>query len=195
VGIDCPLGWPRAFVTFVSAHAANRPLPAAAPNTEALRLRATDVAVLRGSFRRPPLSVSTDLLGITALRTARLLAQLVEDRQIVDRSGVRGLVCEVYPAASRAAWGLSPTDGNVEHTLDQAHLQAAPAERNTAERARLRCPHSRSNRASCRPTGDRWPSCRPGRCRAGGRMDPRAAPRSHSRGTRLPSRVDHLSLS
>lgn len=127
VGIDCALGWPRTFVAFVSAHAANQPLPAAEVTTETLRLRATDIAVWRGPFGRVPLSVSTNLLGITALRTARLLAQLRDDGQLVDRSGVQGLVCEVYPAASRAAWGLSRTRRDVQQILDQLHLDAEPA--------------------------------------------------------------------
>ena len=127
VGIDCPLGWPRAFVAFVSAHAAKQPLPAAELTTETLRLRATDVEVWHGPFGRVPLSVSTNLLGITALRTARLLAQLRDDGHQVDRSGVEGLVCEVYPVASRAAWGLSLAHRDAQEILDQLHLNAEPA--------------------------------------------------------------------
>jgi len=63
VGIDCPLGWPRPFVDFVGAHAANRPLPTAELGTQSLRLRATDIAVMQRRLGRPPLSVSTNMLG------------------------------------------------------------------------------------------------------------------------------------
>jgi len=47
VGIDCPLGWPRAFVAFVTAHAAHQPLPTTEPGTRSLRLRATDIALVQ----------------------------------------------------------------------------------------------------------------------------------------------------
>lgn len=104
VGIDCPLGWPRPFVAFVAAHSANRPLPTTEFGTQSLRLRATDIAVVQRRPGRPPLSVSTNMLGVTALRAARLLAELRERGMPVDRTG-RGTVCEVYPAASRSAWG------------------------------------------------------------------------------------------
>jgi len=106
VGIDCPLGWPRPFVDFVGAHAANRPLPTTELSTQSLRLRATDIAVVQRRLGRRPLSVSTNMLGVTALRAARLLAELRDRGMPVDRAG-RGTVCEVYPAASRSAWGLT----------------------------------------------------------------------------------------
>jgi hypothetical protein len=41
------------------------------------------------------------MLGVTALRAVRLLAELRERDMPVDRAG-RGTVCEVYPAASRS---------------------------------------------------------------------------------------------
>ncbi len=109
VGIDCPLGWPRPFVAFITAHAANRPLPTTELGTHSLRLRATDIAVMQRRLGRPPLSVSTNMLGVTALRAARLLAELRERGMPVDRAGRagragRGTVCEVYPAASRAGF-------------------------------------------------------------------------------------------
>ena len=105
VGIDCPLGWSRAFVAFVAAHAANRPLPTMEPGTQSLRLRATDLAAYR-RIGRPPLSVSTNMLGVTVLRAARLLAELRDCGMAVDRTG-RGTVCEVYPFASRLPVGAS----------------------------------------------------------------------------------------
>jgi hypothetical protein len=104
VGIDCPLGWPRAFLAFIAAHAADVPLPIMGSDTRSLRLRTTDIA-LHERLGLNPLSVSTNMLGVTALRAARLLAALRECGMPVDRAG-RGMVCEVYPAASRVAWGL-----------------------------------------------------------------------------------------
>ncbi len=131
VGIDCPLGWPRPFVDFVGAHAANRPLPTTELGTQSLRLRATDIAVMQRRLGRPPLSVSTNMLGVTALRAARLLAELRERGMPVDRAG-RGTVCEVYPAASRSAWGLTRVRDLTE-LLSRLPLAVVPP----AERAQL----------------------------------------------------------
>ncbi len=127
VGIDCPLGWPRAFVAFVAAHAANRSLPTMEPGTQSLRLRATDLAVYR-RIGRPPLSVSTNMLGVTALRAARLLAELRDCGMAVDRTG-RGTVCEVYPFASRFAWRLPTGVRDLTGLLNRIHLAVAPPER------------------------------------------------------------------
>ncbi len=131
VGIDCPLGWPRPFVNFVGAHAANRQLPTTELDTQSLRLRATDIAVMQRRPGRPPLSVSTNMLGVTALRAARLLAELRERGMPVDRAG-RGTVCEVYPAASRSAWGLTRVRDLTE-LLSRLPLEVMPP----AERAQL----------------------------------------------------------
>jgi len=131
VGIDCPLGWPRPFVDFVGAHAANRPLPTTELSTQSLRLRATDIAVVQRRLGRRPLSVSTNMLGVTALRAARLLAELRDRGMPVDRAG-RGTVCEVYPAASRSAWGLTRVR-DLTGLLNRLPLEVAPP----AERAQL----------------------------------------------------------
>ncbi len=80
---------------------------------------------------RPPLSVSTNMLGVTALRAARLLAKLRECGVPVDRFG-RGTVCEVYPAASRSAWGLTKVRDLTE-LLNRLPLEVMPP----AERAQL----------------------------------------------------------
>ncbi len=125
VGIDCPLGWPRPFVDFVGAHAANRPLTTTELGTQSLRLRATDIAVMQRRLGRPPLSVSTNMLGVTALRAARLLAELRERGMPVDQAG-RGTVCEVYPAASRSAWGLATRVRDLTELLNRLPLEVAP---------------------------------------------------------------------
>ena len=58
-----------------------------------------------GHGGRWPLSVSTDRLGMTAIRCAGILSQLAEAGVNVDRSGV-GRVVEVYPGATLRGWGL-----------------------------------------------------------------------------------------
>ncbi len=126
-GIDAPFGYPEAFVDFVAGHAALD--PAATPNadTAPYRLRETDTWVWRATGRRP-LSVSTDLIGITALRCARLqvlIAAATGDP--VDRTGAGRLV-EVYPAGALAAWGLQPT-GYKRRTPESRRLLAALATR------------------------------------------------------------------
>jgi hypothetical protein len=54
---------------------------------------------------RRPLSVSTDKLGVTAMRCAHLLHRWSAGKAI-DRTG-RGRFVEVYPAAALARWGLA----------------------------------------------------------------------------------------
>ncbi|MGD9571051.1 MAG: DUF429 domain-containing protein [Thermoleophilia bacterium] len=109
VGVDCPLGWPDAFVEAVAAHAAGEAWPgrdAADPAgfRRSLRLRATDEAVV-ASIGVTPLSVSTDRIGVTAMRAALLCDQLARQGGDVRRDGA-GLVAEVYPAAALVRWGL-----------------------------------------------------------------------------------------
>jgi predicted nuclease with RNAse H fold len=125
VGIDCPLGWPQAFVDFVSAHAAQRPLPDPLPSSAELRLRVTDLVQVAAGRR--PLSVSTDKLGSTALRAARILEAVAATHgpDASDRVG-GGLIVEVYPAASRHAWRLSPTQRDVEPLIEPLGVQLAP---------------------------------------------------------------------
>jgi len=108
LGIDCALGWPDAFVQFVTAHASGSPdTPAVDGSMEwrrTLAYRETDRRA-REITGRWPLSVSTDRLGLTAMRCAGLLARLAESGTPIDRSGA-GLVAEVYPGASLRLWGF-----------------------------------------------------------------------------------------
>jgi predicted nuclease with RNAse H fold len=108
VGIDCPLGWPAAFVEFVSAHHTDHvtsPSDVAGKDwRRSLAYRRTDEAV-RQAIGRWPLSVAADRIGYTAMRAAALLASLDRDGRPVDRGGA-GVVVEVYPAASLYTWGL-----------------------------------------------------------------------------------------
>jgi predicted nuclease with RNAse H fold len=107
VGIDIPLGWPSAFVDAVHRHHHGDAWPSGsgAASMRELRLRETDLWITERA-RRPgqpharchPMSVSTNLIAIPAMRIARLLGP-------IDRSGA-GKVIEVYPAAALFVWGL-----------------------------------------------------------------------------------------
>jgi len=126
VGVDIPLGWPNAFVDAVARHHRGEAWPAPVEGADmiSLRLRETDRWLTRHA-RRPsepaarchPMSVSTNLIAIPAMRMARVLGP-------IDRSGV-GKVVEVYPAAALFVWGLPhrrykgarPDRREVRHTL------------------------------------------------------------------------------
>src|SRR5690606_18392070 len=56
-----------------------------------------------------PLSVSSDLIGVAAMRGARLQHLLAASGVPVDRSGVTGRVIEAYPAMALKQWGLRST--------------------------------------------------------------------------------------
>ncbi len=107
VGIDAPFGWPNEFIEALNANRAaggwgDWP-------TEFLRLRETDRAV-RAATKLTPLSVSTDKIGVVALRCAKLLAHhWGASGEPPDRTG-SGRIVEVYPAAALRQWGLSPKD-------------------------------------------------------------------------------------
>lgn len=113
---DVPLGWPDAFVAAVTAHHAGEPWPRM--DRAALRHRVTDRTLVPGGHR--PLSVSTDKLGATALRGARLQDLLARRGVPVDRSGTTGSVVEAYPAATLRAWGLSPAQKSLPGDLAEA---------------------------------------------------------------------------
>ena len=102
VGIDAPFGWPEPFVAFVQAHAAGTAdyQPWTGEWRDELRFRRTDM-VARETMGKWPLSVSSDLIGITAMRCAGLLTAL----GVADRSG-HGPVIEVYPSLALHRWGL-----------------------------------------------------------------------------------------
>ncbi|MCI3270596.1 DUF429 domain-containing protein [Streptomyces cylindrosporus] len=115
-GLDCPLGWPSDFVATVLAHHQGVRLPVpdrfearadGRPGLDPLRFRLTDDLTWKATSMRPPLSVSTDLLGVVALRAARLLDALAAAGAPVPRDG-SGPVAEVYPAAALRLWGIRP---------------------------------------------------------------------------------------
>jgi predicted nuclease with RNAse H fold len=107
-GIDCPLGWPEAFVEFVTAHREGRPVPSHdLAGRRSLAYRISDLDVMATIGLRP-LSVATDRIGMAAIRAAGLLARLAESGEPVDRTG-GGVLVGTYPAAALTCWGLTRT--------------------------------------------------------------------------------------
>ena len=111
VGIDAPFGWPDEFVDAVVAHRDRGTWPGSSEDQDIYRFhlsfRATDRRLIESGVRRP-LSVSTDLIGVVAMRCAYLLDTLAARGQPVDRDG-SGKVIEAYPAPALGTWGLSAT--------------------------------------------------------------------------------------
>lgn len=107
IGIDCPLGWPAAFVDMVSAHR-DGTLPAPAtfdrPARRLMALGDTDRDV-HSRTGITPLSVSADRIAHVAMRCAGLQASLAHDGIDCSRDG-SGRIAEVYPAAALKIWGL-----------------------------------------------------------------------------------------
>lgn len=114
VGIDAPFGWPIAFAAAVYAHQHRNVWPAA--GTASLRYRVTDHLV-RERIKRWPLSVSSDLIGVTAMRAARLLSESGR----IDRSGC-GRFVEVYPAAALHIWGFPSTGYKKKAGEEKRHV-------------------------------------------------------------------------
>jgi predicted nuclease with RNAse H fold len=109
VGIDAPFGWPDEFVEAVTAHRNRAGWPGSGEDQDIYRFhlsfRATDRRLIERGARRP-LSVSTDLIGVVAMRCAYLLDRLAAGGEPVDRAG-SGKVIEAYPAPALTYWGLS----------------------------------------------------------------------------------------
>lgn len=110
-GIDAPFGWPDEFVEAVGAHRNRAAWPGRGEDQDVYRFhlsfRVTDRRLIEGGARRP-LSVSTDLIGVVAMRCAYLLDRLAAQAEPVDRAG-SGKVIEAYPAPALTVWGISAT--------------------------------------------------------------------------------------
>lgn len=111
LGIDCALGWPIEFVNFLNQHAQPESTHASFDGgmdwRRRLSFRESD-RVVREITGRWPLSVSTDRLGLTAMRAAGLLNRLQLSGIPIDRSGMAKVV-EVYPGATLRLWGFDTT--------------------------------------------------------------------------------------
>lgn len=136
LGIDCALGWPKPFAEFLAAQVASAGHAKNNHSQEAfvgdidfrrtLAYRETDRNLYQLTGRWP-LSVSTDRLGLTAIRAAGILSQLAKAGMDADRAG-RGLVVEVYPGATIRRWGFA-AEGYRTSPQIRAHLLADLAER------------------------------------------------------------------
>jgi hypothetical protein len=123
IGIDCAFGWPTAFVDFVTAHSAGSRITRGERALDIswrreLAYRETDRDVIRRT-RKQPLSVSTDKLGLVAMRCAVLLEDLVDAGRSADRTGT-GDTAEVYPGAALSIWQM-PSAG---YKQDQSILSS-----------------------------------------------------------------------
>lgn len=106
VAIDCPLGWPQAFVAFLVADGSGSGAEhTASAVADDIFWRLTDQRI---KPLRTPLSVAADRIARTAFRCVRLQHALAAADIPVDRSGTTGRVIEAYPAASLVRWGLMP---------------------------------------------------------------------------------------
>jgi predicted RNase H-like nuclease len=103
----------------VKGYADREPWPDVDP--DALRYRLTD-RLVRDEVRISPLSVSSDRIGVTAWRCARLLTAARAGRKAADRTG-RDRIVEVYPGAALTRWGLErrgyKASGNSERKRGQ----------------------------------------------------------------------------
>lgn len=110
VGIDCALGWPVDFIDFLNRHSnlvGLETAPAFDGGSDLRRNlahRETDRHV-REVTGRWPLSVSTDRLGMTAIRCAGLLSKWQTAGTPIDRTG-SGKLVEIYPGSSLRLWGF-----------------------------------------------------------------------------------------
>lgn len=107
-GIDCPVGWPDAFLPFLAGHLNFDGRPVLGHDGIAgrrlLAYRDTDRFVT-SQTGLIPLSVSADRLAHPAMRCAVIQAKIAAEHGPQARDG-SGRLAEVYPAASLKLWGL-----------------------------------------------------------------------------------------
>jgi predicted nuclease with RNAse H fold len=107
-GIDCPVGWPDAFLPFLAGHLKFDAHPVldhdGIEGRRLLAYRETD-RFITGKTGLIPLSVSADRLAHPAMRCAVIQAKIARDHGPEPRDG-SGRLAEVYPAASLKLWGI-----------------------------------------------------------------------------------------
>lgn len=111
VGLDSPLGWPDDFVSAVTAHRQSARWPTFEHRStdkirESLRHRKTDLFVRSLDLGSTPLSVSSDLIGVVAMRGAWLQSAWAQKWGRLEPRDGSGRLVETYPAAALRAWGL-----------------------------------------------------------------------------------------
>jgi predicted nuclease with RNAse H fold len=111
VGLDSPLGWPDDFVAAVTAHRMSARWPtfehrSADRIRESLRHRTTDLFVRALDLGSTPLSVSSDLIGVVAMRGAWLQTAWAQRWGGLESRDGSGRLIETYPAAALRAWGF-----------------------------------------------------------------------------------------
>jgi predicted nuclease with RNAse H fold len=133
VGVDCPFGWPTAFVHLVHDHELGQleaPPSSGRDWRRGLTMRVTDQYVHRVTGLTP-LSVAADRIGHAALRWAAIAATLAGNGLDVSRDG-SGLLAEVYPAAALHHWRWphrgykGPSNRPVRESLVDRLLAEAP---------------------------------------------------------------------
>jgi hypothetical protein len=111
VGLDPPLGWPDDFVSAVTAHRMSARWPTFEHRStdkirESLRHRRTDLFVRSLDLGSTPLSVSSDLIGVVAMRGAWLQSAWAQKWGRLESRDGTGRLVETYPAAALRAWGM-----------------------------------------------------------------------------------------
>ncbi len=135
VGLDAPLGWPDDFVAAVAAHSARSRWPTHdVPHTraarESLRYRQTDLFVKGLGLGSTPLSVSSDLIAVVAMRAAWLQSAWITRWGDLEPRDGSGRLVETYPAAALRAWGfLAPRGVRYKGGRSAAHREEERWER------------------------------------------------------------------
>ena len=78
---------------------------------ESLRHRTTDLFVRSLDLGSTPLSVSSDLIGVVAMRGAWLQSAWAQRWGRLEPRDGSGRLVETYPAAALRAWGFLPRRG------------------------------------------------------------------------------------
>ncbi|MGC2173893.1 MAG: DUF429 domain-containing protein, partial [Acidimicrobiales bacterium] len=105
IGLDSPLGWPDDFVSAVTAHRVSARWPSFEHRStdkmrESLRHRTTDLFVRSLDLGSTPLSVSSDLIGVVAMRGAWLQSAWAQRWGRLEPRDGSGRLVETYPAAA-----------------------------------------------------------------------------------------------